>query len=403
MRVVHVIHSLDPRSGGPSHAIRQMCRAQADAGMEVALLATNVQSSEPWAPNEEYLDRLQNDRGFSGVTLAVQSAYGRQGSWRRYGYSPNARRWLARQLSDPGRRPHVVHIHGVFSHVTSLAARLARANRIPYIVRPTGALDPGCYDSGNRWLKQAFTRLLLQRDLREAAVVHVTSDAEATSLQRWVPNDRIRIVPLGVEIPQFDRKASAEMFWQRFPKLRGQRIVLFISRVAPKKRAELLVEAVARLRDTNPDIGLLIVGQDAGGMKAVQAAIARNALDDRVVLCGFLQGAEKQAAFAAADVFALPSLRENFGVSVVEAMAHELPVLVTPTVASHVFVDDSGCGRTVEGTAESLARGLREVLSIDRLELGRRGRAYVEEHLTWSSVTRQLDALYHECRNNGRP
>jgi glycosyltransferase involved in cell wall biosynthesis len=278
-----------------------------------------------------------------------------------------------------------------------LAARLARANRIPYIIRPTGALDPGCYESGRRWLKRSFTQLLLQRDLSEAAFLHATSDAEATSLQRWVASDRTRVIPLGVEVFQYDRKAAAELFWQKFPKRRGQRIVLFVARVAPIKRAEMLVEAVARLRETMPDIVLVIVGQDSGGMAAVHAAIAHNALHEHVELCGFLLGAEKEAAFAAADVFALPSLHENFGISVVEAMAHELPVVVTPTVASHIFVDASGCGRTVEGTAESVARGLREVLTSNRLELGRQGRDYVAEHLAWPSIIRQLDALYHEC------
>lgn len=397
MRILHVIHSLDPRSGGPSQAIRQMCRAQADAGIEVALMATKVQSSEPWAPQNEYVEQLHRDRSFEGIELVVHDAYGRQGSWRRYAYSPDSRTWLARRLRDPDRCPDVVHIHGVFSHVTASAASVARANHVPYVVRPTGALDPDCYETGRRWLKRAFAKLLLQRDLREAAFVHATSDAEASSLGRWVSRDRIRVIPLGVEVPQYDRTAVADRLRRKLPTIQGRRIVLFVARVAPIKRAELLVEAVARLRDTMPDLVLLIVGQDSGGMQAVQAAIARHALHDGVVLLGFLQGADKQAAFAAADVFALPSIHENYGVAVVEAMAHGLPVLVTQGVASSVYVDASGCGLTVEGTPEAVTDGLRRLLAADRNELGRRGREYATEHLTCEAVVRRLTEMYRSC------
>jgi glycosyltransferase involved in cell wall biosynthesis len=397
MKILHVIHSLDLRSGGPSHAIRQMCRAQADAGIEVSLLATNVQSSEPWAPRDEYVEKLRNDGSFEGIEVVVHDAYGRKGPWHRYAYSPNSRRWLLHRLRDRRLRPDVVHIHGVFSHVTASAASVARANRIPYIVRPTGALDPGCYESGSRWLKRAFTKLLLQRDLRDAAFIHATSEAEALSMRRWVSSDQIRIVPLGVEVPQFDRTTAAESLLRKLPVLRGRRIVLFVARVAPIKRAELLVEAMAQLHNMMPDVALLIVGQDSGGMHAVQEAVARHALHESVIMPGFLQGADKQAAFAAAEVFALASSHENFGIAVVEAMAHGLPVLVTPGVASHVFVDASGCGHTVEGTAESIATGLREILAGDHRRMGRRGREYVAEHLAWPAIIRQLDTLYREC------
>lgn len=395
MKILHVIHSLDPRSGGPSHAIRQMCRAQTAAGADVALLATTVQSSEPWAPRDEYVERLHQDPAFEGVDLAVEAAYGRRGPWHRYAYSPDSRRCLQRRLRDIERRPDVVHIHGVFSHITHSAARIAKACGVPYVIRPTGALDPACFESGNRWLKRAFTRIMLQRDMREAAFVHATSDAEGNAMRAWVDADRIRVVPLGIDVPSYDRSAAAERLRETFPQLRGRRVVLFMARVHPIKRAELLVEALALLQGEFPDLALLIVGQDSGGMAAVQAAIDRHALSERVILAGFLEGDRKIAAFAGSDLFALPSKHENFGVAVAEAMAHALPVLVTSGVASHVYVDECGCGVTVEGSAPAIADGLRRLLASDPATMGARGRDFVARRLAWPAIERELTALYH--------
>jgi glycosyltransferase involved in cell wall biosynthesis len=379
--------------------IREMVRAQVAAGDDVTLLANSVQSAEPWAPAGEYLRRIQADEFFSGIELIVARSYGRKRPWSRLAYSPESRRWLRERLRDSNRRPDIVHVHCIFSHVTALAAGVAREFCIPYVLSPHGALDSACYQSGRKWLKRLFVNLTVRRDLRCAASLHTTSEAEAHELQNWVPASRIKTVPLGATLPSFDFAATAEGFQKRFPQLRDRRIVLFLGRLASKKRPELLVAAVAQLKDEMPDAMLLFAGSDAGGMSAVQHAISRHSLADRVVFCGFLQGADKQGAFACSSVFALPSTDENFAVAVVEAMAHGVPALVTPGVASHVHVDAAGCGLTVDGHVDAIASGLRQLLNADRHQLGDRGRDYVARNLTWPAIVRQLNSLYEEAVN----
>jgi len=116
-----------------------------------------------------------------------------------------------------------------------------------------------------------------------------------------------------------------------------------------------------------------------------------------VVFAGFLEGEAKQEALAGADLFVLPSIDENFGIAVVEAMAHGLPVVVTPGVAAHVYVDQSGGGLTVEGTVESLAEGMRKILNGDGPAMGRRARAFIEQYLSWPAVMRQYDQMYRDA------
>jgi glycosyltransferase involved in cell wall biosynthesis len=291
----------------------------------------------------------------------------------------------------------VVHIHGTFSHLTAAAAASARRHRVPYILRPAGSLDGLCLQRGSRRLKRLFTKVYLQRDLRGAAYLQATSSSEARELRVWRDAEEIRVIPHGVHVGAIEKRSGGEILQSAFPQLRGRTVVLFMGRLHAIKRVEVLVQAVARLRSNRPDLALLIAGHDAGHMPALMDAVQSAGIEESVVFAGFLQGERKQAALAGADVFALPSAHENFGVAVVEAMAHGTPVLVAPGVASHSYVDESGGGVTAAGTVEGFARGLTEILGKDRDEMGRRGRRFVEDNLSWPAIVRQLDQLYEDA------
>ncbi len=397
MKILHVIHSVDPRSGGPSTVIRNLVEHQARSGHEVAVLATAVQSAEPWLPTAEYTARMQQDPAFSGAELCVLRAFGRRRVPARFAFSPACAKWLHERFSHPQHRPNVVHIHGVFSHLTSAAAAECRAQRLPYILRPAGSLDRICFRMGCYGLKSLFTRLYLNKDLRHASYVQVTSPAEEEELKRWLPEARIRIIPHGASIPSDDNGTSRRQFLERFSQLHNRRIVLCLSRIHAIKRPELLVRAIAKLRAELPDVVLVFAGHDAGHQPVLERQIRHLGAEDAVVLTGFLEGTLKQGAFAGARLFALPSRHENLGVAVVEAMAHGVPVLVTAGVASHVYVDEARAGLTVTGDVEAITGGMRQLLDADRDAMGQRGRLYVQKHLTWPRIAERLQDLYESA------
>lgn len=396
MRILHVIHSVDPRSGGPSHALREMTRAQLDSGHEITVLATAVQSAEPWSPAYEYAQQMSDDSAFAGADFRILPAYGRRRPWSRWAYTPSARHILNSLLQDRSNPPDVVHIHGTFSHLTTVAAQVSYANGVPYVLRPAGSLNAKCLEQGASRVKAAFIRLLLNRELKRAACVHAMSESEAIELSLFVPANRVAVVPHGINIPR-PSTTSANVFLERFPMVRGRPCILFLSRLHPKKQVSVLVEAFGQIRERVPDAVLVVAGSDSGDLSNAKHAANREHVGDRVIFSGFLEGETKADAFRAADVFALPSIDENFGVAVVEAMAHGTPVLVTPGVAAHVHVDASGCGMTVDGTRDAMADALLRILASNREQLGGRGRDYVMTHLAWPAIVRRLDALYQDC------
>lgn len=397
LKILHVIHSLDPRSGGPSHAIREIVRGQVAAGHQVMLLATTTQSAEPWEREGEYVSRVCNDDALAGCDVYVGKAWGRRKPWSRYAYSPDCARWLRAACRDIQRRPEVVHIHGVFSHVTGVAAAMARRNGIPYVLRPAGCLDRACLQMGRRGLKALYTAWILQRDVRLASGLHVTAQSEADDLANFCGGGRVWVIPHGVNVPPIVGKDDlAANLFRQFPLLKGRQIVLCMGRIHPIKRFSLVVEAVAALGACGRDLALLIAGNDAGDLQTVKGTVRRCGLTDRTVFTGFVQDTFKRSVFAAASVLVHPSVHENFGLSVVEAMAHSVPVVVSPGVAAHVFVDRSGGGVTVKEEATALADAMGHVLSGNGPRMGRRGRAYVESHLSWPAVVVQYDSMYRD-------
>jgi len=398
MKILHVIWSVDPRTGGPGCVVRNIVREQAKRGHRVALVATGIQVFEPRVASHVFAQDMAADPDFADVDLALRSFWGKRGVLASFAYSPECRRLLSDRIADSRTRPDIVHIHGVFAHVQHAAAALARRNKIPYVWEPFGSLDPACLEMGSRWLKRLFIRGVVARDLRHAAFVHPASPHERDSLLRWVPEDRLRTITHGVSIPEYDVASVTQQFLNKFPQLRDSHVILFLSRYTPKKRPELIVEAMARLRDKFPNLYLLMAGNDEGQLTVVRATARRLGLEGSVVDAGFLQGEMKQGAFAVADLYALPSIDENFGIAPVEAMAHGVPALVTPGVGSHVHIDNSGGGLTVDDSVDGLAAGMQELLANNPKEIGRRGKHYVAQHLAWGNVAYQLDALYDECR-----
>src|SRR5690606_17836700 len=128
-----------------------------------------------WQPRHRYQAEMARDPAFAQIELVMARAYGRRAPFRRFGLSPQATRWLERRFANDEARPDVVHIHGVFSHLSSAVAAAARRSGVPYIVRPAGSLDLGCLSHGSRQLKRLFLRVYLDKDLRHAARLHAMS------------------------------------------------------------------------------------------------------------------------------------------------------------------------------------------------------------------------------------
>ena len=202
MNILHVMLSVDPRTGGPGHAIRHIVREQVAAGHRVSLVATTMQKARRPEPQEAFAQRMVAEPDFSGADVFLGKSHGRRKPLSSFSYSPQCGRRLRQMISGSisdstsgsNEPPDVIHIHGVFSHVTSAAAAFARRHSIPYVIRPAGSLNPACFRLGSHRLKQLFNDLVLRKDLDHAACIHAMSNQEADLIRECVPADRIHVV-----------------------------------------------------------------------------------------------------------------------------------------------------------------------------------------------------------------
>ena len=125
-----------------------------------------------------------------------------------------------------------------------------------------------------------------------------------------------------------------------------------------------------------------------------------NALENTTGRRAFLKG----AAFAAADVFVLPSVSENFGIAAVEALLAGLPVILGQGVAIAHEVFEAGAGLVVPPLPNDIARALERLLTDEpwRREMGRRARAFAEREYSTETMASRLIDLYEEIRATHR-
>jgi glycosyltransferase involved in cell wall biosynthesis len=344
IRYLHVIHSLDPRGGGPAEGVKQLSRVAMKLRHRVEI-ATLVRPDPAWL--EDY-DCPVHFLGPSHL---------------KYGYSPRLAPWLR----EHAREFSAVIVNGLWQYHGLCAWRVLRDSPVPYYVFTHGMLDP--------WFKEQYPLKHLKKQLywpwaeyrvlRDARAVLFTSEEERLLARQSFSRYRVNeiVVNYGVPEPSGDPTRQRECFLERFPRLRDRRILLFLSRIHPKKGCDLLIEAFASVQRLDPSLELVIAGPDQVGIQEELQQLARR-LDvaQSITWAGMLGGDIKLGAFRAAEAFVLPSHQENFGIAVAESLACGTPVLISNKVNiwREVVADRAGLAAadTLEGTTELLREWL---------------------------------------------
>ncbi|MEK6749684.1 MAG: glycosyltransferase [Pseudomonadota bacterium] len=327
MRILHVISSLNPIAGGPQEGLRQFCMA-AQAKSNTVEIVTLDDPSAPWLIN--YCCKVH----------ALGPCYGK------YRYTPNLRPWLKKNAHHYDS----VVVQGLWQYHSLTVWRVLKKNHIPYVIYTHGMLGP--------WFKQNFPLKHLKkwmywpwveyRVLRDASAVLFTCEEERVQARKsfWLYKCKEAVPGYGIAEPPGDSAAQISELYNIYPQLREKKIVLFLGRVHPIKGCDMLVEAFSRVAHLDSALHLVIAGPDNSNIKMeLTKKIADNFLvKDRITWTGMISGSVKWGALSAADAFVLPSHHENFGISVVEAMARGVPVLVSNKVNIWKEIEADGAG-----------------------------------------------------------
>ena len=189
------------------------------------------------------------------------------------------------------------------------------------------------------------------------------------------------------------------------PDRSARRRVLFLSRIHPKKGVPILLRAWQRVERRHPDWELVVAGPDEAGHLAEVRALATGLRLDRVAFPGPAYGNAKHALYRSADLFVLPTHSENFGMVIAEALAHGVPVITT-TGAPWAGLEERGCGWWIELSERNLAETLHGAMALPealRVEMGRRGRLWMEQSYGWERIAAEMKSVYAWLLGGGPP
>ncbi|MGC1219869.1 MAG: hormogonium polysaccharide biosynthesis glycosyltransferase HpsP [Phormidesmis sp.] len=392
LKILQIVPSISLVYGGPSQMIRGLSAAlaqQSDRTIEkVTVITTDSNGDVDEAPLDVPL----------GVPVAIDGyevIYFRCSPFRRYKFSTDLLNWLWRNA----HHYDIAHIHALFSPVSTSAATVCRWKKLPYIMRPLGTLDPADLKK-KKQIKKLYAALLEKPNLAGAAAIHFTSELESKVSERFGVSTPGIVVPLGVALPDLpDRTASQLALKEQFDIPDNRPIVLFMSRIDPKKGFDLLLPALNMLYKSNCPFHFFLCGanpQDREYENSIRQQIKSSDWASWATLSGFVSGELKAQILSAADVFVLPSYYENFGIAVAEAMAAKIPVVISDQVHIWPVIEDSKSGWVVPTAVEPLIEALKAALA-DAQERDRRGenaQQCAKENYSWDAIAQRLATEY---------
>lgn len=342
MKLLRVIDTLDPRTGGPAVGVRAISPVLHALG-HTTVIATVDDPDQPF----------QEVDGAEVIPLGPA-----RGSYR---FSPGLRLWLSRNI----HRFDAVVVHGLWQSLGRSVHICTRGTAVPYFIYPHGMLDPWFRQAypGKHMKKWLYWQLIERHVLADAAAVMFTCEQERRlareSFTPYYCNERV--VNYGTATAPDDAGRHLAAWYERHPALRHRRFLLFLGRIHPKKGIDLLLEAYGALASQTSDPPVLVVAGPCEDHDLLVRLRRRAALlppAAEIIWTGLVEGDVKWGALRTADAFVLPSHQENFGLAVVEALSVGTPVLLSHQINiwREIVADGAGCAAedTVAGTTRLL-------------------------------------------------
>jgi glycosyltransferase involved in cell wall biosynthesis len=312
---------MDPAWGGPVEGLKNIAAQAKAAGHKLHITCLD-------APDAPWLKNLEMHVNAIGL-----------GKFGKFGYTRRLDFWLRENI----QRFDVVVVNGIWMYFSAAVRRAAIRAKVPYFVFTHGALDPWFkrHYPTKQIKKQVYWSLFEHQVLRDAdAVLFTTFEEEAVSRGAfWPYRCNSKVVGYGIGDPFIskvttkDRHEAQGRLRSALPALGDRKFLLFLARVHEKKGIDLFLQAIARNRENYRQHALVIAGPgDHAYVSELKRMGEQLGLEKQLIWAGPLYGEAKWSALMEAEAYVLPSHQENFGISVVEALACSVPVLITDKV-----------------------------------------------------------------------
>jgi glycosyltransferase involved in cell wall biosynthesis len=393
MKILQVIGSISDMRGGTSTAVRNLT-----AALHLHNCETDIATTDDDGPGKSLKVRRGEFAPISGgrvIYFAKQSRF--------YSTSLPLLRWLLRNC----HRYDLIHVHGLFNFAPGAAAFAASMANRPYVLTPHGTLNEWGLQNRRPLLKRLSMQLFESRIIDGASMLHFTSEREQSESLNRCKSTPNTVIHLGLDLATLAPSDAVQCPIGLPSDATARPMVLFLSRIDRIKNLEALLHACRALKTSLPSVLLVIAGSgDPDFVKRLQLLAGQLGIESNVAWLGFVSGSQKQWLLRHCKMSVLPSESENFGLSIVEAMANAMPVILAPGVGIAPLIQRYGAGAVCNPTADALASTMLSWLADEErlAHAGNVGRNLVWDEMSLDAFGRRTVELYTQVlASHGQP
>ena len=289
----------------------------------------------------------------------------------------------------------LIHIHELWNYPGFAAYQVAKSTNKPYVLSIHAALDPDRL-SFKAYKKRPYLKFIRRKILNQASTLFALTITEKEHIQNLGISSPISVIPNGIFPEIFNTPNFQAGVLKQLSQVKDKYIILYLGRIHPLKGIDLLVEAFGDIAKIREDVCLVIAGDDEVGYRSqLELQLSNLGILDKTIFTGLLNETDKVAMLGIADIFVLPSYSEGFSMSILEAMASGLPVVITDK-CYFSEVGTSGAGLIVETSSDQLRDALMSFFENPGKikQMGGKGRQLVLQKYTWDKVVDQIKLIY---------
>lgn len=293
----------------------------------------------------------------------------------------------------------IIHLHEVYTLMHVWAAILANSYRIPYVISAHGTADL-VMEAGRVKRKLLFNLFFGKRIFTDAkSVIALTIHEKNIYRQMNLSPEKIAVIPNGINVDEFSNLPLKSVFRDKYKIKNNTRILLYMGRIHPKKGIELLIKTMRTLIKTRKDLLLVVSGpvEDKNYYIFLRDLIGKFKLEKNILILDALSHQEKLSAFVAADIFMLTSYGEGLPISLLEAAASSLPLLISKG-CNLPQVEKYHAGKVVDSTVDNIVSGIEKIITTPnfRFHYGSNAMKMVRENFNLESTAKKVEELYKE-------
>jgi len=426
MKLLHISPSYYPafRFGGPIQSVHLLNKALVKKGVKVDVLTTNaglaqeqrkkIKDKSKETPFDSpdrsgqaasrrdrqgdtngWVDPSLLDNADKAETSGLRVKYLDFVGYEHYNFSLQMVKKIWKVIDDYD----LVHITAVWNFPVLAGALISLIKKKPYIISPRGTIYKETIKLKSTSIKKIYFNLFAKQYINKASAIHFTTKDEQEKVTKYLGITAPSfVIPNGIDIRSIALSAESKA------RIIDKKYILILGRIDKKKGFDILIPAFANIIKKFNDLFLVIAGDDKSPYaQEVRKMVEEKKISNNIIFTGQVTGDDKWALYKNALMFVLPSYSENFGMSVVEAMACGCPVVISDKVGIYKEVADNNAGIIFKTTVESVEEGILKLLNDEKLRetISNNGKSMVEKFYDIDKVADEMIEVYERIKIKG--